>query len=235
MPKLLFVFLSLCIIVSACKKEDCECYILGKPSTYDPDFVVFPTKEVFWVIKHWKMNSDKYRIDSLFVSPPVSINSRKLPSNAIDYSIYEPESAKLYYSINSKYYRYTYSNGDTTSISGVSSGGIYTYFRVDTAENKLYELYNGPDAKYEIELIDWDKQTGDTLYNYYNGLGTKNAITAVDSILLGNRYLKTFNTYVWQGSIYGFRHTSPGFFGVYTESGGPTTLIYKNETIKVYW
>lgn len=233
MQKLFFLLSIIALLFASCKKESDDCSCPVPESKYDPDFVTFPTKDVKWVVFHWGGGGAR-RVDTLFIAASIPFTSRTLPYNAVDYSVYEPESQKNYYQIRSHYFTYTMSGSDTASISATQTG-IYTYFRVDTAENKLYELFNGPGAKYEIEIIDWDKTTGDTLYNYYGGgMGSKNLIMQTDSTMIGKRYIKVFNSALWQGGIF-FPHVSTSFWGINTSEYSHTIFIYKNDTAKILW
>lgn len=224
LPTLLGILL--CLFSTSCKKEDdCACPI--PESNYDPDFVVFPTKNATWVVSRWGSGGVN-RVDTFTIGNPIELVTRKLPYNATDLSNYEPEGPELYYPIKSRYYTFELTNGDTTNVSPIYSA-IYTHFRVDTAAKKLYEVFTNNGVKYEIESIDWTKGVGDTLFfmDYYN------VVQHVDSILIGEKYIKTYNSSIWQGGLVNFFHEPSNFFG-FTDYY-KTMFIYKNDTIEILW
>lgn len=174
----------------ACKKEKDDVGNCNNIQQYDPDFDVFPISDVKWITysEHQAiLNNEK--VDTFRIGTPVEISTKSLPlysTSLDDASDVEP---RLYYPL--------ISNGYVTDTSGIHpfQNDTITYFRLDTLNNVIYEVFTENFELYDGPVINYNSNNGDTVRWYFPAANSfyKYIILDIDSISFGTRYLKRIN------------------------------------------
>lgn len=174
----------------ACKKEkdnDPNCTDIQQ---YDPDFDIFPIAGAKWIVySEHQFIANNQKVDTFRIGEPVEIFTKSLPLYSTGINDASPLASQLYYPL--------ISNGFISDTSGIHpfTNDTLTYFRLDTLNNVIYEVFTENFELYDGPIINYNSHNGDTIRWYYPAGNSYNKyiILDIDSLPLGNRYLKRIN------------------------------------------
>jgi hypothetical protein len=184
----LTVFFLICIV--ACEKENIDSQNCNNIQQYDPDFDVFPISDVKWIVySEHQFISTNTKIDTFRIGTPVEIFTKSLPLHSLSIDEASGVESRLYYPLISNVFI-----TDTAGFHPFYNDTV-TYFRLDTLNNVIYEVFTENFELYDGPIMDYNSNNGDTISWYYPAGNSYNKfiILDIDSLPMGTRHLKRIN------------------------------------------